>query len=257
MMRLALSSVATTGKRQSGVGLVELMISIAIGLVLVALVTSYYLSSRQSYQTTVVSSELTDAQRYAMQQIGRQLMLAGYSDSWMEQETVFPGSGGNEMPTFPAGAIVASDKSGELWLRMQGAALANQETRACNNQLIDKNSDVALIRLFVNDNTLECETRFGGDSQTSPLLNGVEAVAFSYLGDSGEFKTYDESINWPSVRAIQVDLLIRSEAQTYDAPIQQSFQWPGEVEAKEFTDRYMRSRITRIVTLRNAAGVAS
>lgn len=255
-MRLASAQLATTGKRQSGVGLVELMISITIGLVLVALVTNYYLSSRQSYQTTVVSSELTDAQRYAMQQIRRQLMLAGYSDSWMHQETVFPGGGGNGAPTFPAGAIIASDKPGELWLRMQGAALINQETWACNNQQITKNDGIALIRLFVVDDTLKCETRFDGDSQTSPLLDGVEAVAFSYLDDSDEFKTYDAAVDWPSVRAIQVDLLIRSEARTYDALIQQAFQWPGSA-TKEFTDRYMRSRITRIVTLRNSAGVAS
>lgn len=241
----------STAKRQRGVGLVELMISIAIGLVLVALVTSYYLSSRQSYQTTVVSSELTDTQRYAMQQIRRQLMLAGYSDSWMHQETVFPGGGGNGVPTFPAGAIAASDKPDELWLRMQGAALADQKTWACNNQQITKNDEIALIHLFVNGDTLECETRFDGKKQTSPLLDGVEAIVFSYLDDSDDFKTYDNSVDWPSVRAIQVDLLIRSATPTYDAPIQQSFQWPGGA-SKAFTDRYMRSRITRIVTLRNA-----
>ncbi|MDW5376193.1 PilW family protein [Halomonas sp. HP20-15] len=257
MMRPALTGAATTGRRQSGVGLVELMISITIGLVLVALVTNYYLSSRQSYQTTVVSSELTDAQRYAMQQIRRQLMLAGYSDSWMHQETVFPtGGGGGEVPPFAAGGIIASNKPGELWLRMQGAALANQPTMACNNQQITKNTNIALIHLFIEDDTLKCETRFGGDPQTSPLLDGVEAVAFSYLDDSDEFKTYNDAVDWPSVRAIQVDLLIRSEAQTYDAPVQQSFQWPGSA-TKDFTDRYMRSRVTRIVTLRNSAGVAS
>lgn len=246
-------------QRQLGVGLVELMISMVIGLVLVALVTSYYLSSRQSYQTTIVTSALTDGQRYAVQLLRRQLLLTGYSDSWQSRENNFPDRSDGIVPDFDDGQILASESAGEIWLRMQGAALDGQPIVSCSNEKIDVAGEdeepiVAIVHLYISDATLKCETRLSNDPTPPipvPLLNGVDALAFTYLDDSDEFQPYNEA-DWTSVRAVQVDLLLRSEIQTYDAPFEQSFEWPGG--NKTFNDRHTRSRLARTIALRNVGG---
>lgn len=249
-------------RHQLGVGLVELMISIAIGLVLVVLVTSYYLSSRQSYQTTIVTSALTDSQRYTIQLLRRQLLLAGYSDSWTHRESNFPDrSGSNGVPDFDDGQVLMSNSADEIWFRMQGAALDDQPIVSCSNNEIDVAGDdeepiVAIVRLYLDDATLMCETYIFNDptppdTDPVPLLNGVDALAFTYLDDSDEFQPYDMA-DWISVRAVQLDILIRSEMETYDAPFAQSFIWPGG--NKSFEDRHMRSRLTRTIALRNVGG---
>lgn len=242
-------------RRQLGVGLVELMISIVIGLVLVALVTSYYLSSRQSYQTTIVTSTLTDGQRYTVQLLRRQLLLAGYSDSWESSDNNFPDrSSSGDVPGFNGGQVLMSNGANEIWLRMQGAALNGQPISSCNNQEFDDSTVTIIVHLYSDDATLMCETYSSNDPTPPtpvPLLNGVDALAFTYLDESDEFQPYDKA-DWASVRAVQLDLLLRSEIQTYDAPLEQSFEWPSG--NRTFDDRYMRSRLTRTIALRNVGG---
>lgn len=234
---------------QSGVGLVELMVSMTIGLVLVALVTSYYLSSRQSYQTTVVTSELNDAQRYALQTLSRQLMLAGYSDSWMNSDEVFPNGGGQSgAPSFVAGQVIASGSADEVWIRYRSAEQAGQPIVTCSNEAVEKSDGIVMARLFVDDQSrLICQPVGTGGSPV-PLLDGVDALAFSYLDDSGGFQP-PSSTDWATVRALQIDLLVETPDVTYDEAMVQTYLWPDGV--KKFNDRKMRSRLSRVVTLRN------
>ncbi|MHB0777335.1 PilW family protein [Halomonas sp. WWR20] len=237
---------------QRGVGLVELMISITIGLVLVTLVTSYYLSSRQSYQTTVVTSELNDSQRYVLQALARQLMLAGYSDSWMNPNEVFPSDGGqDDAPSFADGQVITSDADDEVWIRYRRSRPNDYITHplmTCSNKEVKEGYSIAMVRLYVDDQgRLKCQS-IGTDMSTVPLLDGVNALAFSYLDSSGQFQA-PSATDWSTVRAVQIDLLVETPDFTYDESIAQSYSWPGG--AKKFDDRKMRSRLTRVVTLRN------
>lgn len=248
-------SQVTSRRQQRGVSLVELMISMVIGLLIVAMVTSYYLSSRQSYQTTIVSGELTNGQRYAMQQLSRQLLLTGYSDSWMNLGEIFDvADADGEMPAFAEGQVIAgkdsSDaESDEVWVRYRAAALSGQPVVDCTNQDIADSDDIVVMRLYLSNSTLRCESHIsGGKGKNEPLLNGVEAISFTYLDDTGSFQSYG-SANWMSVRAVRVELLVSSETSTFDAPVAQSFDWQGKTLT--FNDRYMRARLSRVVTLRN------
>ncbi|MGC3874149.1 PilW family protein [Halomonas sp. GXIMD04776] len=241
--------------RQRGVGLIELMISIVIGLILVLLVSNYYLSSRQSYQTTIVSSEITDSQRYAVQLITRQLLLAGYSDYWFNQQTEFtslPAKG--SVPAFGAGQVVASNPgSDRIWIRFRPAALENQQIVACDNQIINEPIDtVVVMQLGVNtDQALFCK-RIDTGGGSVPLLNGVDAMAFDFLDDSDAFQPAGAVADWSSVRAVRLNLILRSETATFDTPTQQVINWPGG--NRVFNDRQMRARMTRVVALRNNLG---
>nr|WP_298380669.1 PilW family protein [uncultured Halomonas sp.] len=241
--------------RQGGAGLIELMISIAIGLILVALVTSYYLSSRQSYQSTVVSSEVIDSQRYAMQLITRQLLLAGYSDYWVNRQTEFPATPSSaDMPAFKEAQLVSGDDDGNIWLRLRPAALEGQQIKGCNNENLGNDIEqFVVMQLGVKDDepVLFCR-RADTNGDRVPLLNGVEALAFDYLDDSNSFKAASSVTDWTSVRAVRVHLLLRSETSTFDAPVSQTFTWLGD--ERTFNDRQMRTQVSRVVALRNSLG---
>lgn len=241
-------------RHQQGVGLVELMISITIGLLLVVMVTSYYLSSRQSYQVSVASSEVTDSQRYAMQLLVRQLLLAGYSDSWMKPEESFPADAAEaDRPAFKAGQVVASGDSNDLWLRMRAAALDQQPVVGCTNQELEPGDDVVTLHLFVEDQTLYCQSDIPGSPVKLPLLNAVDGLAFAFLDDSDTFQAAIDVSDWLTVRAVRIELLIRSETATQGASYAQTFTWPGG--DKTFDDNRMHSRVSRVATLRNAGEV--
>lgn len=71
--------------RQSGLTLVELMVSIALGLLVVLSATALLLSSKASYMTQSDSANFQDTARYAMENIMRSVRQAGY-ENW-DKET--------------------------------------------------------------------------------------------------------------------------------------------------------------------------
>ena len=65
---------------QQGVTLVELMVSITIGMVIVLFVSTLYLNSRTSYRVNDDNSRMQEEGRAAMNIIGRNLMQAGFGN---------------------------------------------------------------------------------------------------------------------------------------------------------------------------------
>jgi len=65
-------------KVQAGVGLVELMIGLLLGLFLMAGIMQIYLGTKSSYRVTEGMSRLQENARYAMAAIERELNAAGY-----------------------------------------------------------------------------------------------------------------------------------------------------------------------------------
>lgn len=64
--------------RQTGLSLIELMISITLGLLLLAGVINLFIGSRQSYQTQETLARLQEAGRFSMDFIVQDLRRAGY-----------------------------------------------------------------------------------------------------------------------------------------------------------------------------------
>ena len=65
---------------QAGLTLVELMISIVIGLVLVLFVTTLFINSKSSFRLNDDNARLQEDAAYAMTLIGRNLMQAGFGN---------------------------------------------------------------------------------------------------------------------------------------------------------------------------------
>lgn len=64
-------------RRQLGLTLVEIMVSLTIGLIVLAAIGSVYLGSRQTYRVQEDNARLQEAGRYALEVIGRSVRQAG------------------------------------------------------------------------------------------------------------------------------------------------------------------------------------
>lgn len=93
-------SLTRQPERQRGLGLIELMIAVTIGLVLIAGALAMFVNSRAAYNTNQEVARLLENGNYALDEIGRSLKMAGY---W----------GRNNEATLVRGRT--GDPAGELW----------------------------------------------------------------------------------------------------------------------------------------------
>ena len=243
--------------RQRGVTLVELMVAMLIGLMLVLMVTSYTLSSRRSYQTSVANEDVQDARRFALSVVQQQVWLSGYSDRWEDLSLLFPGftpAEDNQMPSFAAGQLVAADEDGEIWVRYRAAGLSGQPLPHCDGTSFPSadgsdTDSIAIARLYLDDHTLRCRVSFsaGERRRSLPLLNDVEAMRWEYLDDSNTFQPREHA-NWTTVRAVRLALILASAESTGERYVQ-SFAWGGKTVS--FEDGRARTRLETTIALRN------
>ena len=106
-------------RRQAGLSLIELMVSIVIGLFLLAGTISIFISNKQSYYAQDDSSRVQETGRFAMDMILRDIRMAGYfgcMDSMSDVHNVLNASGvqGNLLNTNRA--VEGLDESSGKWL---------------------------------------------------------------------------------------------------------------------------------------------
>ena len=71
-------SAESTGHKQPGFSLVELMVSMVLGIILIAGAVSIYIATKQSYTEVEKVAALTENARFAEQILGDSLRLAGF-----------------------------------------------------------------------------------------------------------------------------------------------------------------------------------
>lgn len=82
-------SLPARRETQSGLTLVELMISLALGLIITLAVGYLYTNSRQSYRVNDNIAHIQENGRYALEMIGRDLRMAGYwgcNSEWIAKQ---------------------------------------------------------------------------------------------------------------------------------------------------------------------------
>ena len=67
--------------RERGFTLVEIMVSLTIGLLLTVAIASLFVNSRRTYATTEDLSRMQENIRYTYQELTRAMHLAGYKSS--------------------------------------------------------------------------------------------------------------------------------------------------------------------------------
>ena len=77
-MRQSVTRVFRAGGTQAGVGLVEMMVALALGLLVIGVIGTVYLGSRQSYRVEEALSRIQENARFALEVMGRDIRMAGY-----------------------------------------------------------------------------------------------------------------------------------------------------------------------------------
>lgn len=116
----------TCGRDMRGLSLVELMVAITIGLIIMAAVSSLFVSSKQTYTTQDSLARLQENARFAMQFLIKDIRLAGYFgcldtvDASTTNITLNGGTNFNNDAFFPVEGV---ENASGTWSRSTAAAL--------------------------------------------------------------------------------------------------------------------------------------
>lgn len=244
-------------KTQRGFGLVELMISLVIGLLLLGGILEILLGNRESFQAQQRQAALQENSRLSSFLLSNTLSLAGFHiDGLKDENQVFKTAdvieateGGN------------SDKPDSIRIRFQGQG----EQHDCLGQAVGTASARAIsdseFFVDVDDKELQCRVYNpdGTVKNTQPLVNNVENMQIEYGLDTtgdGSVDRYLQANNVAydqrQVRSIRVQLLLASPGDVLLQPTAQSYALldtdGGPIKV---TDRVQRQVLERVIALRN------
>lgn len=204
-------------RRQRGLTLLELMISMAIGLVIVLAVTSLFLNTSQTFRTQDDASRLDEAGRFALDTLTRAVRHAGY-ENWLSEDV------GNAPPAFQAGMdpnVQGTDGASfdTLTVRhfgsVQGGA-ADGTVLDCMGRPVptDANPNTRVVNAFAvtADGALTCQANGMAAAQT--LIGNVERFQLLYGVDTdadgipNTFVRAGAVTNWANVLSVRIALLL-------------------------------------------------
>jgi type IV pilus assembly protein PilW len=224
-------SVGRTSRRaprfmrpQRGLTLVELIISLSLGLLLIAAVGAVYVGSSQTYRAGQDAARIQEAGRYALDVMGRSLRAAGYATAGFTGSlTAIDGTNGAD----GAPDVVTTQRA---WVT--GDRSCDGDSVVPGGQLKPVVQDS--FSLDTANQELECAGVIldapGAPGTAQPLLDGAEDLQLLYGRDTdtpkdGAANIYTEvpanTDEWDEVVSVRVCVLIRSgegavtSAQTY------------------------------------------
>lgn len=193
--------------KQNGFTLIELMVSITIGIFIIG-AAMYVLQGTSGINRQV--SEVTQLRQQAafgLRTIARQVREAGSVEPTWSTDTLsfkfdktYAWAGGSPLSAWvpPSGSLPDS-----LSVSLQVPSLGNTYTRNCLGQSIASGN---VSRFYVKDSNLRCQT---GISQDQPILENVNGFTVRYRISDGSGKRFvpNASIaNWNKVDAIELCL---------------------------------------------------
>ena len=216
-------------RRQLGVSLIELMITIVVALLLLAGLIQVYLSSKQSYNAQEQLARMQESGRFGMDQITADLRRAGYWGGTVDLTRIT----GNPGPLDPASySHTCTDSTWGRMIRWRVSGLDNaQGAYACAASYdAGTGSDILAVRyaaatpvaapfnasaLYLRDNTESGVIMTGaaaGDAANNPpavdgdavvpLVRPVVSHAY-FVGDSGRICPNGDAI--PALMRVRLD----------------------------------------------------
>lgn len=201
-----------------GMTLIELMISIVLGLLLVAVVIQIYVGSKATYNKQEDLSRLQENGRVALDVIGRVARISGFkSNPAADLSTLFPS-------TAPAitGTPGAGSSSDSLIIRFQGsgngAGTADGSVVDCLGATYDSNVTI-YNQLYLASNATTGRSGFFCDTSDDSTVNGVEVISeienmrFLYGVDISGDGVVDYYVpaglvpNWDQVASLRIGLV--------------------------------------------------
>ena len=222
------------GNRQGGMTLIELMISVVLGLIILTALINVYSGSSRSSQFSSGLQTMQENGRYGMMTLQRGFRLAGYS------------------PTTPLAPfdLAAGDET----------TVVVQMTRQfdCNGESTAASAGVAIntYRFDAANSQITCEGNSASSSEM-PLVEGVDAFRVLYGidadGDSfaERYVSYDASIDPNSIGSVRFALLVNSQSAIRTNVTTETYVVLDDEQA--FTDKISRQVFTGTVLLRNGS----
>lgn len=203
---------------QAGMTLLELMISLSLGLLLVAGIGTIYVGSNQTYRVQEQNARIQESGRYALEVIGRSLRQAGYWNmpiSPIALQTAFgdtPICGTSNTPSTPCAASAFT-------VRYEGSGASD-----CSGTVV-ATGNIVTETIDLSANNLRCNT--------APLISNVEGLQFLYGIDSTGDLSADQYVAVPTaaqeplIVSVRACILIRSEDQGITASAQRYLNCAG------------------------------
>lgn len=228
LLRVSLRSLS----RQRGITLVELLVSMMLGVFVVAGAIQIFVGSKQTYRIQEATSQLQENGRFALDLFQQSLRMAGYrNDPAKEIDDVFKN---DDTFGLAQGLIIrgidgtgAGSKADSLMFRYSSPSSNSQSNCLTMNIIGD-----TIVQYSLNDDgALRCAIN---GSIAQPVVNGVRDMELLYgidLNDNRSADTYltatevTKNNQWLRVISVKVALLIgtetdnvASEPQTYIFP---------------------------------------
>lgn len=205
--------------RESGTSLLEVLISMALGLILLGLTMDSWLGSRRLLQQMQVRLDALDRSRFGLLEMRHWLQLAGFRP-WSEDmsrkapQALWPAD-----RHFPAGAVIKGDRyRGRELVRLR--FVPESGVRDCKAEL-PRPGRIRSFSLYLDQQgALRCAEVGGADPVS--LVEGVAELSFDYgLGTvSGRGVSQYlpasqlESSQWRQLRAVRVRLRLQGALRT-------------------------------------------
>jgi len=227
-----LAGKANIGQRQAGLTLLELMISLTLGLLLLTGIGTIYVGSNQTYRVQEQNARIQESGRYALEILGRSLRQAGY---WnmpvipVALKIAFGGTsinGTDNSTNGTASDTVISQYDGVIGDRdcegnnVTASIVAADDVAAVAAGGIADNAIVIQDAIRLNGTDLECDGNVDATVDHQPLVSNIEDLQLLYGVDNvGNDQSADlytaapTAAQWPLVVSVRACVLIRSEEQ--------------------------------------------
>jgi type IV pilus assembly protein PilW len=238
-------------KRQQGVTLVELMVSMLVGVVLLSGVVAVYIGSKQSYGARGGMSILQENGRVAIKRLQRGVLGAGYPKNGGVEPIIREVS---QVPDNSNIAISGDNANGDI-LTVSFTPFGASFTQDCLGQA---GTGLIINSYFIQNGQLMC--RGSGNVVAQPIAEAVDNMQVLYGidtdtdGFANQYQKATDVATWLDVVSIQVALLINSIDNVKDVA-------PGAGNEDQFNllgqnhtapnDRLARRVFTTTIPLRN------
>ena len=256
---------------QKGLSLVELLISMLLGLILTAGALQMMLASQEIYQATDTLSRIQENGRFALNFLAKDIRMAGHNTSENAQGKAFwDGACGATDPCTANGAAVGdSDQIGILMdpsndLDCIGNALGGEDTVIANVYYVDDSpADPLISSLYCRGFDLAANNWI---SAGQPLVDGVENMQILYgVTDPAANNTITNYISadavhilanadpesWGEIGAVRISLLLNNGQARGNGNNQQHLFDLLDAPTFDVTDQHNRQVFSTTITINN------
>ena len=219
--------------RQRGMGLIEMMVGMTIGLIVLAALGYFFLGSIQANRTHNDISRMQESGRQALEILGMAIRQAGYYPADIK-------------PTFPGTAMTGTNGTPDS-ITVQFDAQEGGETN-CAGTAVAAGAVVTYAFAVNGSRQLTC--------QGQPVADNIEDMQVVYGIDAdknGIIESYTATpttTEFPQVAAVRVNLLVRGPS-TQAATGSQTYTFNEAAVTK--TDGFLRQVYASTFTVRNQA----